>query len=101
MKSFNMEPSDLKKLIADYIENGFLENIIDMFKHDESLYYLIGDLVKDERLNVRIGVSALIETLAIPSIISLLKDQNPTIRSDTAYLLGIIRNKDAIPISEN
>jgi HEAT repeat protein len=107
MESFNIEPSVLKKLIADYLENGFLENIIDMFKHDESLYYLIGDLLKDERLNVRIGVSALIETLkiedkeniskAISSIISLLKDQNPTIRSDAAYILGMIGNKDAIP----
>lgn len=107
MESFNIDPSALKKLIADYLENGFLENIIDMFKHDESLYYLIGDLLKDERLNVRIGVSALIETLniednenisrAISSIISLLKDQTPTIRSDAAYILGMIGNKETIP----
>jgi HEAT repeat protein len=111
MESFNIDPSVLKKLIADYLENGFLENIIDMFKHDKSLYYLIGDLLKDERLNVRIGVSALVETLniedneniskAIPSIIPLLKYQNPTIRSDAAYILGMIGSKDTIlPLRE-
>jgi len=107
MESFNIDPSVLKKLIADHMEDGYLENIIDMFKHDKDLYNLIGDLIKDERLNVRIGVSALVETLkiedkenisrAISSIIPLLKDQNPTIRSDAAYLLEIIKNKDAIP----
>ena len=107
MESFNIDPSVLQKLIADHMEDGYLENIIDMFKHDKDLYNLIGDLIKDERLNVRIGVSALVETLKIEdkeniskamfSIIPLLKDQNPTIRSDAAYLLEIIKNKDAIP----
>jgi len=107
MESFNIDPSVLHKLIADHMEDGYLENIIDMFKHDKDLYNLIGDLIKDERLNVRIGVSALVETLkiedkeniskAISSIIPLLKDQNPTIRSDAAYILEIIKNKDAIP----
>ena len=56
---------------------------------------------------VRIGVSALVETLreedsenvsrALPSIIPLLEDQNPIIRGDAAYLLGIIGHADAIP----
>ena len=89
------------------MERGFLENIIDMFKHDANLYSFIGDLVKDERFSVRIGISALIETLktedaenisqAMPSIIPLLKDQNSTIRCDVAYLLGVIGDKDALP----
>jgi HEAT repeat protein len=102
-----VDPSELKAMIADYMEKGFLENIIDMFKHDESLYAYIGDLLKDERFRVRIGISALIETLrvedpeniakAIPSIHPLLKDQNPVNRSDAAYLLGVIRHKDSIP----
>jgi len=30
-----IEPSELKAMIAEYMEKGFLENIIDMFKHDE------------------------------------------------------------------
>ncbi|HKZ56349.1 MAG TPA: HEAT repeat domain-containing protein [Thermodesulfovibrionales bacterium] len=110
MKSFNIDPSTLKKLIADHMENGFLENIIDMFKHDSILYAYVGELMKDERLRVKIGTSALIETLSvedpenvyesIPSLLLLLKDQDPICRGDAAYILGMIGNKDAIPFLE-
>ena len=103
----NTENFDLKKLIADYMEDGMLDNIVDMFKHDSNLYAYIGELMSDERIMVRIGVSALVETLraedsenvsrALPSIIPLLEDQNPMLRGDAAYLLGIIGHKDAIP----
>jgi HEAT repeat protein len=89
------------------MEKGFLENIIDMFKHDASLYTYIGELMRDERLIVRIGLSALIETLSkedpeniimgIPSILPLLKEQNSVLRSDAAYFLGMIGHKDALP----
>jgi hypothetical protein len=99
------------KLIADHMENGFLENIVDMFKHDKTLYSLLGDLLGDERSRVRIGTVALVETLkaedrsniveAIPGIAKLLKDPNPTIRGDAAYLLGIIGHKDALLFLED
>ncbi len=102
-----MNGSDLKAMIADYMEEGFLENIIDMFRHDKSLYPFIGDLMTDERVRVRLGISALVETLAkedsdnitqsVPGIIGLLKNQNSTIRGDAAYLLGIIGSSDALP----
>jgi len=95
------------KMIADYMENGFLENIVDMFKHDRDLYPFIGDLLGDERSRVRIGAVALIETLkeedpehvasAIPGVAERLKDPNVTIRGDAAYLLGIIGHRDALP----
>ncbi len=101
------EEFDIKTMIADYMEKGFLENIIDMFKHDRSLYPLIGDLMTDERVRVRLGISALVEALArddsenipcsIPSIACLLKNQNPTTRGDAAYLLGIIGHRNAMP----
>ncbi|MDI6891108.1 MAG: HEAT repeat domain-containing protein [Thermodesulfovibrionales bacterium] len=107
MNPINIYPSGLKAMIADYMEKGFLENIINMFKHDVSLYAFIGDMMKDERFRVRIGISALLETLkkeepeniskAIPSILPLLRDQNPVLRSDAAYLLGMIGYKDACP----
>jgi hypothetical protein len=105
--STNTENFNIKKLIADYVEDGFLDNIVDMFKHDKSLYSYIGDLMRDERIMVRIGISALVETLreedsehisrALPSVIPLLEDQNPMLRCDAAYVLGIIGHKDAIP----
>jgi hypothetical protein len=95
------------KMIADHMENGFLENIVAMFRQDKSYYPHIGDLMGDERMQVRIGTFALVETLmaedfesivsAIPGIAKLLKDENPTIRGDAAHLLGIIGHKDALP----
>ena len=97
----------MKTMIADYMEKGFLENIIDMFRHDSRLYLLVGDLMKDERMRVRLGISALVETLAkedpdnvvrsIPGIATLLKDDNPTMRGDAAYLLGMTGNRAALP----
>jgi len=55
--------SQMKKMIADYMENGFIGNIVDMFKHDKTLYLLIGELMSDERSRVRIGTVALVEIL--------------------------------------
>ncbi|MDO9289009.1 MAG: HEAT repeat domain-containing protein [Thermodesulfovibrionales bacterium] len=108
MNRINISPEELKKMIADYMEKGFLENIIDMFKHDSSLYSLVGELMTDERVRVRLGMSALVETLgkenpehikkAVPGILPLLKNPEPVIRGDAAYLLGIIGHSDSIPL---
>ncbi len=98
---------DVKKMMADYMENGCLENIIDMFKHDDNLYAFVGDLLTDERMRVRIGAIALLEELkkeepertrkSLPFILPLLKDQNTVARGDAAYLLGIIGDESVIP----
>ena len=98
------------RMIADYMENGYLENIIDMFKHGPEYYQYIGTLLGDERMGVRIGTFALVETLvdvennnlpsSMPGIVSLLNDPNITIRGDAAHLLGIIGNRDALPYLE-
>ena len=94
------------KLIAEHMENGFLENIIDMFKHDRGLYSIVPDLMSDERSRVRIGTVALIESLKdthvdevsalVKDIAGLLKNENPAVRADTAYLLGVIGHEDAV-----
>jgi hypothetical protein len=94
------------KMITDYMEGGFLDNIISMFRQDKNLYPLIGDMLGDERGRVRLGTIALVETLmpdnlnmilsSIPGIANLLKNPNPTIRGDAAHLLGIIGHKDAL-----
>jgi HEAT repeat protein len=107
MEPIYTEHFDIKSMIADYMEKGFLDNIIDMFKHDSSLYAYIGNLMTDERLVVRIGILALVETLktedpenlskAMPSVLPLLKDQNPIVKGDASYLLGMIGNKSTIP----
>ncbi len=87
-------------MIADYMEKGFLSNIIAMFKADTSLYNLIGELISDERLMVRVGITALMEELrmirpeearmAVPSLLPVLHHENPTIRGDAAYLTGLV-----------
>ncbi|MEW6571664.1 MAG: HEAT repeat domain-containing protein [Nitrospirota bacterium] len=110
MKQTGKDPSDLKTMIADYMENGFLDNIIDMFKHDMSLCSCTGNLITDERTRVRIGTVALFETLksevpkkvseALPYILPVLKNRNPVYRGDAAYLLGIIGDPAAIPFLE-
>jgi HEAT repeat protein len=107
MEPANQEDFDLKKMIADYMENGLLDNIVDMYKHDKSLYEYIGYLMSDERMRVRIGATALIETMkdedpdniskAIPSILPLLRKQDPVTKGDIAYLLGVIGSKETIP----
>jgi HEAT repeat protein len=110
MENINIEDFDLKAIIAEYMEKGFLDNIIDMFKHDKNLYIYIGDLITDERLRVRIGTSALVEALKIEDpenvreavlyILPLLKNKTPMHRADAAYLLGVIGDKNAIPLLE-
>ncbi len=102
-----MNNDELKTMVLDYMAEGYLENIIDMFKHDESLYPLVVDMISDERVRVRLGGAALVEELVkidsvpfvriIPDIARLLEDSNPTLRGDAAYLLGLIRHADAIP----
>jgi hypothetical protein len=107
--SHNMDPG-LVKMIADYMEKGFLENIIDMFKHDCKLYGLVGELIQDERVRVRIGVTALMEELslhdahyagdAVSNLLPLLDHINPVVRGDVSNILGIIADETVLPFLE-
>ncbi len=88
------------------MEKGFLENIIDMFKYDTALYEILPHLISDERIVVRIGTTALIESLneidkenvirAVPYLIPLLKHDDPNIRGDSVSLIGLIANENVI-----
>jgi HEAT repeat protein len=70
------------------------------------LYNLTGDLLRDERFIVRLGIAVLFEelavirpsdiSLAIPSLLPLLQDQNPILRGEAATILGIIDSKAAL-----
>jgi len=110
MEQLHSEAPDMQKMIAEYMENGLLDNIIDMFKYDKTLYDYIPGLMTDERMRVRIGTIALLETLkkedaesigkAIQPLIILLKDENPLIRGDVAYVLGLIGDRETIPVLE-
>lgn len=101
------EPLDMQKMIADYMENGLLDNIVDMFKYDKSLYDYLPGLIRDERMRVRIGTIALLETLAkedtenigkaTRSLIPLLYNNSPIVTGDVAYILGLIGDQETIP----
>ncbi len=101
---------EFNAMVLDYMEKGFLENIIDMLRHDESLYPIVIDMIKDDRMRVRLGATALVEEMVrnnpslpgpiiqlIPSIAKLLQDKSPTVRGDAANLLDIIGHTDALP----
>lgn len=95
--------AELKKVIADFIDMGHVENIVAMFKEDPALYALSGDLLRDERFMVRIGMAVLFEEmvvirpneirLAIPALLPLLTEASPILRGESATLLGIIGDR--------
>jgi hypothetical protein len=102
MKEFNI---DIVKVIGDFLELGHVENIVAMFKQDTGLYDHTGSLLRDERFTVRLGTAVLFEelalirpdeiSLAIPSLLPLLEEQNPLLRGEAATILGIINTADA------
>ncbi|MBF0558006.1 MAG: HEAT repeat domain-containing protein [Nitrospirae bacterium] len=102
-----MVSDELRVMVLDHMEKGYLENIIDMLRHDGSLYPLVIDMMRDERMRVRLGATALVEEMVrndpapfirlIPSIAGLLQDANPVVRGDAANLLEIIGHTDALP----
>jgi hypothetical protein len=81
-----------------------------MFRHDSTLYPLIGTLIQDQRVRVRIGVTALLEELkvkdrgnvsqALPGLLPLIDHENPVVRGDVSNLVGIIGEKEAVPFLE-
>lgn len=96
-----MEDREMRAMLIEYMEKGFLDNIIALFRQDRSLCRFIADMVGDEQLRVRLGATALVEELAgehrealgaaVPGLIGLLKHENPTIRGDALSVLGIIK----------
>ena len=101
---FKDNDAGLAQMIADYMERGFLENIIDMYRHDSGLYRLIGILIQDERVRVRLGITALLEDLSatdrgnvaksVPFLLPLLEHGEAVVRGDVCNLLGIIGDRD-------
>jgi len=106
----NADDESLHTMIADYMETGFLDNIIEMLRQDPALFPVIPMLVRDERSRVRLGAAALIEALRddrepyladlVPGIAAALTHENPNVRGDAAYMLGIIGSGKALPFLE-
>lgn len=100
------ERRELLSLIGDFIEMGHVENIAAMFRQDLRLYALTGDLLRDERFVVRMGMAVLFEELAatrpaeiplaVPFLLPLLKEEIAYLRGEAATLLGIIASPEAL-----
>jgi len=101
-----VERQELLTVVGDFIEMGHVENIVAMFKQDLALYAMTGDLLRDERFMVRLGMSVLFEelasqrpheiALAIPALLPLLSDPIPYLRGEAIALLGIIATPAAL-----
>jgi HEAT repeat protein len=100
------EQAELITVIADFLEMGHVENIMAMFKQDTSLYALSGELLRDERFMVRMGMAVLFEemkalrpqevVLAIPALLSILAEETPWMRGEAVNLLAIIGTPEAL-----
>ena len=103
MSDFSDE--ELIKVIGDFLEQGLAENIVAMFKKEPELHRLTGELLKDERFMVRMGIAVLYEELvvegseeiplAIPGLRPLLTDETNYIRGEACNILSIINNAEA------
>ncbi|GAB5047479.1 HEAT repeat domain-containing protein [Thermodesulfovibrio sp. TK110] len=103
----NWEGEAFEEMLFDYLDNGYLENIITFFEHEPEQIKLIPKMLADERLRVKVGAFAIIEEMKaknpavlqkiIPDIVGLLKSKEKNIRGDAAYALEIIGDKEARP----
>ncbi|MGC8938298.1 MAG: HEAT repeat domain-containing protein, partial [Thermodesulfovibrio sp.] len=103
----NWEGEAFEEMLFDYLDNGYLENIITFFEHEPEQIKLIPKMLADERLRVKVGAFAIIEELKVknpvalqeivPDIIKLLNSKEKNVRGDAAYALEIIGNKEARP----
>ncbi len=104
-----MQPSDqeLIAVIADFLEQGLADNIVSMFKADPYYYQLVGEILKDERFAVRMGVVLVFEellaagiedaALAISGLKPLLSKDTPAyIRGEVVTVLGIIGTAESL-----
>jgi hypothetical protein len=97
---------EMKKVIADFLDQGHVENIVALFRHEPGCYAWTGDILRDERFTVRLGVTVLFEELrktradglelAIPSLVRLLRVNEPLLRGEAVSILGIIGNATAL-----
>ena len=105
---FTVGDEETRKVIADFLEMGLADNIIAMFRQDETLYDWTGMLLSDKRFMVRMGLVVVFEELvksegpaktarAIESLVPLLEKATPAyVRGEAATILGLIGTEEAL-----
>lgn len=107
-KAAEISDEELRKVIADFLEMGHVENIVAMFKQEPRYYQWVGTLLEDERFAVRLGVSVLFEYLiedrpdqvhlAIPSLATAIKHETAWVRGEAVSVLAIIGSSEAVAL---
>lgn len=100
-----VDDGELKEVIKDFLAMGHVDNIVAMFRHEERYYQWIGEILADERFQVRLGVAVLFEELqkyepdklelALPTLENLLQTALPLYRGEALSLLGIVGGEKA------
>ncbi len=101
----DVSDTELKKVIGDFLEMGHADNIAAMFRREPRYLSWTGELLQDERFNVRLGLTIVFEelqatgrgliALAIPSLCHALDSTSPLIRGEAVGILGIIGTAEA------
>ena len=96
-----MKDDEMRAMLIEFMGKGFLENIVALFKQEPELARFIPDMIGQENIGVRLGTTALVEEMAtgyreilghaVPGLLEMLHEANPTLRGDAAYLLGLIK----------
>jgi hypothetical protein len=99
---------ELLKVIADFLEMGYVENIVAMFRQESRYYQWVGDLLTDERFAVRLGVSVLFEylqedrpeelVLALPSLTKALQHGAGWVRGEAVSVLAMVPGAEALAL---
>ncbi|MFH2133232.1 MAG: HEAT repeat domain-containing protein [bacterium] len=102
------DEKEFTQLIADDLESGALEKVTELFRYNKTLFLIVGNLIKDERMKVRLGANMLMDELreerpedvklSLPGLLPLLQNENPTIRGDTADMIGMIGSIEHISV---
>jgi len=100
--------SELRDVIADFLNMGHVENIVAMFRQEKRYYDWVGDLLTDERFAVRLGVCVLFEylveerpgeaRLAVDSLARQLGHDTAWVRGEAVTVLGIIGGRQALDL---
>ncbi|BDD89447.1 HEAT repeat domain-containing protein [Desulfofustis limnaeus] len=97
---------ELLQVVKDFLELGHADTIAIMVHRGAWPLEWTGQILDDERFNVRLGVSVLFEELrtrmpgqlnrAIPSLLPLLTSPQPHLRGDAISVLAIIGTPEAL-----
>lgn len=108
-ENHQVSDGEMVRVIADFLDQGLVGNIVSMFKADQRYYPLVGEVLRDERFAVRLGVSVLFEelkearpqevALALPGLTPLLAATTPAyVRGEAVSVIGIIGTDPALAL---